>query len=240
MFTDQSDYIVEQYIKPIKVRKRLINDERADILGNFDDNDDKFKKKAKKSNQIVLSEENPFADADNSEDENKDEIEDKNDDENEEDSEDENEDAIENDSNKEESNAEDVENGSDEDSELSDDVENHDDTPMSQPEPAKNEREIPLKKKEKNVKRVDKSASKVIKKSDLSDDQIQALIRGSSKKDRFVLYVTNINYSTTREALTEFFSVAGDVKSVRVPKVRRSAFAFVEMSDINGFKVCLN
>lgn len=213
---DQSDYIVEQYIKPTKVRKRLINDERADILGNFDDNDDKFKKKAKKSNQIVLTEENPFADADNSEDENEDDIENK--------------------STTDESNAEDIKKGSDEDSETEEDVEDHDETPINQSEFTK--REIPSKKKEKNVKSVERNETKMIAKPDLTDDQIQALIRGSSKIDRFVLYVTNINYSTTREGLTEFFSVAGAVKSVRVPKVRRSAFAFVEMSDISGFKVC--
>lgn len=98
----------------------------------------------------------------------------------------------------------------------------------------------PKKAKTKSKKSLDTSATEAKKsQKPLSDDQIQSLIRGCSKKDRFVLYITNLNYSTTREQLTEFFAAAGLVKSVRVPKVRRSAFAFVEMSDIDGFKVCL-
>lgn len=223
MFTDPSDYVVEQYIKPTKVRKRLINDERADILGNFDDDDNKFKKKMKKSNPILLSEENPFADADNSDD---DEVEAdiENDDENEEDEE------------NEESDDQDETSNNDEQSEINDHVQNSDENAASEPEPSEL-KEVP-KKANKTKKPAVKIQSKSTTNKDLTDDQVQALIRGASKKDRYVLYVTNINYSTTREILAEFFSVAGDVKSVRVPKVRRSAFAFVEMSDINGFRVC--
>lgn len=71
---DNSDYVVEDYIKPVKTRKRLINDERADILGNFDDDDgDNTKNKRKRDKakeKVVESEENPFADADSDSDDN--------------------------------------------------------------------------------------------------------------------------------------------------------------------------
>lgn len=230
MFTDGSDYIVEQYIKPNKVRKRLINDERADLLGNFDDDDSKFvKKKVKTVEPIVFaSEEDPFADAvDESENE---QIEDGNDESDI--------DAAEQDS--------DSSNDSDANvsAEKSDD-ETIDSTNVSNQiktdEDDKDDEEAPqcsTSKTKKPNRKSEKVANNSQKSMKLTDDQIKALIRGSSKQDRFVLYVTNLNYSTTREALTGFFEAAGQVKSVRVPKVRRSAFAFVEMSDIDGFKVC--
>lgn len=232
MFTDGSDYIVEQYIKPSKVRKRLINDERADLLGNFDDDDAKFKKK-KPTNQkpiVFASEEDPFADDAAAEEEGEDE---QNEDEN--DEIDVN--AAEHDSdssNDSDGNVTDEksENKTTEGENVSNDMEIGDeDEENPQPETSKAKKSKP--KSEKKAKNSQKTFN-------LTDDQIQALIRGCSKKDRFVLYVTNLNYSTTREALTEFFEAAGQVKSVRVPKVRRSAFAFVEMSDIHGFKVCLS
>lgn len=229
MFTDGSDYIVEQYIKPNKVRKPLINDERADLLGNFDDDDTKFKKK-KPTNQkpiVFTSEENPFADAvDESED---DQIKDEND----------------------ESDIATAEYDSDSSnhSDTSNVTAEKSDNKIIDNKNASNEIEIVEEKEEtpqrsttkaKNTNRKSEKMAKNSQKSlNLTDDQIKALIRGCSKKDRFVLYVTNLNYSTTREALTEFFEAAGQVKSVRVPKVRRSAFAFVEMSDIDGFKVGL-
>lgn len=228
MFTDNSDYIVEQYIKPNKVRKRLINDERADLLGNFDDDDSKFTKKRTtktKTKPIVFaSEEDPFTDdaVDESEDE---QINgDKNDKNDESDIA-----TAEPDSNgtaeKSEAENSDSKNASDE-AEIS---EIEEETPQPKTTKAKQSNRKP-------VEKAKKSPSKTL---DLTDEQIQALIRGSSKKDRFVIYITNLNYSTTRETLTEFFEAAGQVKSVRVPKVRRSAFAFVEMSDISGFKVCI-
>lgn len=229
MFTDNSDYIVEQYIKPNKVRKRLINDERADLLGNFDDDDSKFTKKRTtktktKTKPIVFaSEEDPFTDdaVDESEDE---QINgDKNDKNDEPDS------SSDSDSNgtaaKSEAENSDSKNASDK-AEIS---EMEEETPQPKTTKAK----------QSNRKPVEKAKKSPAKTLDLTDEQIQALIRGSSKKDRFVIYITNLNYSTTREALTEFFEAAGQVKSVRVPKVRRSAFAFVEMSDISGFKVCI-
>lgn len=226
MFTDGSDYIVEQYIKPTKVRKRIINDERADLLGNFDDDDTKFMKKKTKTPKptVFASEEDPFADAaDESEHE---QIRDEND-ENDLSTADNDSDSSSNgdgDATLEESDNKTVANANvDTDEADVDEV-----APQSGASKTKKSNRKP----EKAPKNPQKSFS-------LTDDQIKALIRGSSKQDRFVLYVTNLNYSTTREALTQFFEAAGTVKSVRVPKVRRSAFAFVEMSDIDGFKVRL-
>lgn len=236
MFTDGSDYIVEQYIKPSKVRKRSINDERADLLGNFDDDDTKFvKKKVKTVEPIVFtSEEDPFADAGNES-----ETEQINDENSENDENDESDNtAAERDSDASIDSDTNVSAEKDDDETIDskdvsnqiktdEDDEDDEETPQSSTSKAKK----PDRKSEKKAKNSQKPIS-------LTDDQIKALIRGSSKQNHFVLYVTNLNYSTTREALTGFFEAAGQVKSVRVPKVRRSAFAFVEMSDIDGFKVC--
>lgn len=71
----------------------------------------------------------------------------------------------------------------------------------------------------------------------ISQDQISSLLRGSTKANRFVLYVTNLNFGTSKERLTEYFSTSGAVKTVRIPKKRKGGFAFVEMSDIDGFRV---
>ncbi len=71
----------------------------------------------------------------------------------------------------------------------------------------------------------------------ISQDQIASLLRGSTKANRFVLYVTNLNFGTSKERLTEYFSMSGEVKAVRIPKKRKGGFAFVEMSDVDGFKV---
>lgn len=216
MFTDESDYIVEQYVKPQKVRKRLINDERADLLGNFDDDDSKFNAKKKPTKNVTpndfTSEEDPFADAANV-------------------------------SDNEEMNGDNDESGPvspdlESDPINDSDSQSHTENAASKNasnEPQASSSEPKTTKAKKSIGKSGKSAKNSPK--PLTDDQIQALIRGCSKKDRFVLYITNLNYSTTRDALTEFFGAAGSVKSVRVPKVRRSAFAFVEMSDINGFKV---
>lgn len=224
---DDSDYVVEHYIKPTKVRVPLINDERADLLGNFDDVVDKQKKIGKKRKEIVnVSEENPFADEIvNSEAEGASENEEQDKTVSDEEDLDTNEDGEQH----------------DEDSSEKESVSDPQDE-IEMPKTSSSEDEQP-KAKKKKLKATEKEMvkSKPTKKSDkklnLSDEQIQALVRGCSKKDRFVLYVTNLNYSTTRDALTEFFGVAGAVKTVRVPKVRRNAFAFIEMCDINGFKV---
>lgn len=218
MFTNESDYIVEQYIKPNKVRKPLINDERADLLGNFDDDDTKFKKK-KSSNMkpsVVPSEENPFADEP---DESEDEV---------------------NIGKNDESDEQDGDSGNGSKGNATIEKNQTEDSDSKDPSIVTENEELRI-----NEKKAKKSTSKSKqkpkssqKKLDLTDEQVKSLMRGCSKKDRFVLYITNLNYSTTRESLTEFFGAAGAVKSVRVPKVRRSAFAFVEMSDIDGFKVC--
>lgn len=71
----------------------------------------------------------------------------------------------------------------------------------------------------------------------INQEQITSLLRGSAKSNRFVLYVTNLNFGTSKERLTEYFSTSGNVKSVRIPKKRKGGFAFVEMSDVDGFKV---
>lgn len=261
MFTDD-DYVVEQYIKPEKVRKRLINDERADILGNFDDNDDKFpkkkvKKEKKSKEKVVVSEENPFDDGDDSEPENGDLVEDGiGNDESGEEGETENGEEAEDDAsdneeeNNEENNEEKEESNEDESMDEATD-EQHDESADNHSEPEQESEDQPStvaeksksKAKKNKVKPTEKdrtkSSEKPVQKLDLSDDQLKALMRGASKKDKFVLYVTNLSYSTTRDTLTEFFGVAGAVKSVRIPKVRRNAFAFVEMNDITGFKVCI-
>lgn len=239
MFTND-DYIVEQYIKPQKVSKPLINDERADLLGNFDDDVDKNgKKKTKKSKEKIkmVTEENPFEDGDESENENEQnsDNEDENDEENKTESGEENED-------------ENCANDDDEipvaeEDESMDEMSNEDrESDVIQSESESKVPDEPLAKvKNKKIKSAEKAQpmkpKKPEKKLDLSDDQLKSLMRGASKKDKFVLYVTNLSYSTTRDTLTEFFSVAGTVKSVRIPKVRRNAFAFIEMNDITGFKV---
>lgn len=227
MFEGDSDYIVEQYIKPKRVAVPLINDERADILGNFDDDDDKHgKKKTKKLKEIVnISEENPFADEDDSD---------------EDDSENEEKNEEEEVSGDEQEEGDEIEGENIDEDESMDEV--IDENPSS--DEITNAPEIQVngekqtKTKKQNAKIVEKKKPATERKTQLTDEQIKALVRGASKQDRFVLYVTNLNYSTTRDGLTEFFQTVGSVKSVRIPKVRRSAFAFVEMEDMNGFKVC--
>lgn len=55
--------------------------------------------------------------------------------------------------------------------------------------------------------------------------------------NRLIIYVSNLSQDTTRSMLEAFFSDAGPIKSVRIPKKRLSNFAFVEMKDMDGFKV---
>jgi nucleolar protein 6 len=54
---------------------------------------------------------------------------------------------------------------------------------------------------------------------------------------RYILYVTNLTVEITRTMLEDFFGDAGEVKSIRIPKVRMGCYAFVEMKDIEGYKV---
>lgn len=201
-----SDYVVEHYIKTKKIRKPLINDESADLLGNFDDK--KRKEIEKNPNFNLTTEEDPFASDSDSEDNSHDE------------------DAV-------------------EDGDVDSIAAVVDDDGMELTQSPKdantdaNSKANKVKKKKKK-ETVEVVASNVGKASgDLSNEQITALMKGASKQNRFVLYVTNLNYDTSKERLSEFFQKVGEVKSVRIPKKRKTASAFVEMEDISGFKVRL-
>lgn len=212
-----SDYVVEDYVKPQKIRKRLVNDESADLLGNFDDK--KRKEIEKNVNVNSATEENPFAsDSDSEANTNDDEVDEE----------------LENDGEESEiddkydSDAEEIEEAATE--EL-----------IAPPTSGVNENakaKAKKKKKKKTPVAVDEKAPpNVAESGSISNQQIAALMKGASKQDRFVLYVTNLNYDTSKERLHEFFQKTGDVKSVRIPKNRKTAFAFVEMEDISGYKV---
>lgn len=192
--SDDSDYIVEHFVKPDKIGAPLVNDESADILGNFDD------KKRKNIEDNVDEEENPS------------------------------EDSVDSSDNDEYEYANNDDDKSDIDDDTAVDIANNKkkkvfDETDSQPEP----------------KRIKKSEFKeeFNKKYDgkIDVDQINTLRRGASKANRYVLYVTNLNFSTSNERLSEYFSSAGSVKAVRIPKKRKGGFAFVEMADVDGFKV---
>lgn len=238
MIDNESDYIVEEYIKPNKVRVPLINDERADILGNFVDT--KLEKSKQNAETNFDPEENPFSDievSDQEDDEKDDEVEE---DEDEVEDEEENEDDVDS-----ELADSDNDNGTDtqeenvvENSDSSNEAVNETNENQSDSEPTPEEPVTQNKKPKKSKKTpVEKTVSTENSNKELNDQQIQSLMRGASKQNRYVLYVTNLNYETTRDKLLEFFSTAGTVKSVRIPKTRKTAFAFVEMTDINGFKV---
>ncbi|KAH8413821.1 hypothetical protein KR222_008841 [Zaprionus bogoriensis] len=70
----------------------------------------------------------------------------------------------------------------------------------------------------------------------ITSDQLTSLLRGASKVNRHVLYVTNLNFETTKDDLELHFAAAGTVKSIRIPKKRRGGFAFVEMADLASFQ----
>ena len=72
--------------------------------------------------------------------------------------------------------------------------------------------------------------------TDLSSEQLGMLMRGAAKANRFVLYVTNLNFETSKEVLESVFGAKGTVKSIRIPKKRRGGFAFVEMADVASFQ----
>lgn len=207
-----SDYVVEEYIKPSKIRKPLINDDSADLLGNFDDK--KRKEIEKNPNVSLANEEDPFASDSESE---------------------------------ENSNEDDDEEASDDDGDADSKAADEGaltETGIPQPSDAA---EVDVKSKADKVKKKKKKKEPVAvderqtgscqASSNLSSQQVTALMKGASKQNRFVLYVTNLNYDTSKERLSEFFQKVGEVKSVRIPKNRKTAFAFVEMDDIDGFKV---
>lgn len=172
--SDDSDYIVEQYIRPKTCSVPLVNDESADLLGNFDDS----KRNTAENDPDNNSNENPFAD---------DEI---------------------------------RANGEE------DELQSKDESDESEVD-------------ETSGRKVKTKKSSKIYDGKISQDQIASLLRGSSKSNRFVIYVTNLNFGTSKERLMEYFSTCGNVKCVRIPKKRKGGFAFVEMTDVDGFKVKL-
>lgn len=175
--TDDSDYIVEQFVRPDTIGAPLINDESADILGNFDDQ----KRKNIEENAI-----DDYAVSSDDEEEGEDESE--------------------------------------------DEVQDH---------PASRKRQIdehvddgalpPMKKRNPNTP--------INSDGTIGEEQVASLLKGVSKANRLVLYVTNLNFATSKERLAEYFSSAGAVKAVRIPKKRKGGFAFIEMVDLTGFKV---
>lgn len=177
--SDDSDYIVEQYVRPDKIGAPLINDESADILGNFDDQ----KRKNIQENAI-----DDFA-------------------------------------------ASSDEEGDEQEDESGDEVQDH-------PEPKKNrsaeehvdDGSLPAMKKRKPNTPINNDGT-------IGEEQVASLLKGVSKANRLVLYVTNLNFATSKERLAEYFSSAGPVKAVRIPKKRKGGFAFIEMADLTGFKV---
>lgn len=72
--------------------------------------------------------------------------------------------------------------------------------------------------------------------TNLTKEQLDVLMRGASKANRYVLYVTNLSFETTKEVLESVFGAKGTVKSIRIPKKRRGGFAFVEMADKESFQ----
>ncbi|XP_037951714.1 polyadenylate-binding protein 2-like [Teleopsis dalmanni] len=163
--SSDSDYDVEQYVKPTRVR-RTVNDDTADLLGNFDD------EKRKQICDGTYEEKHSEGEPSMSEDE---------------------------------------------------DNETIDENAVNNKSTSDNE--------------VDSATDPSSKQNGgLSKEQLQSLLRGASKVNRHVLYVTNLNFDTTKEDLEAYFSTAGTVKSVRIPKKRRGGFAFVEMLDIEGFQ----
>lgn len=73
-------------------------------------------------------------------------------------------------------------------------------------------------------------------KGGLTKAQLEQLRKGAAKANRYVLYVTNLNFETTKGDLEDLFMTKGSVRSVRIPKQRRGGFAFVEMNDLESFQ----
>lgn len=169
--SDDSDYLVEQFIRPTTCSVPLRNDESADLLGNFDDS---------KRN------------GDNNSDDGRPE--------------------------------EFSENGDSQDDSDESEGDNQMDAANST---------------DSSSRKIKSKKSPMEYDGTIRQDQITSLLRGSTKSNRFVLYVTNLNFGTSKERLTEYFSTSGNVKAVRIPKKRKGGFAFVEMSDVDGFKVQL-
>nr|XP_016929802.1 uncharacterized RNA-binding protein C365.04c [Drosophila suzukii] len=157
-----SDYEVESFFKPKRVR-RTVNDDSADLLGNFDD---------QKRKEIF---EGTYVDKEDGR------------------------------------NPSDPEDSHSEDEAKSDgEAEGSDGSGSEEVEIAEN--------------------------GEITSDQLTSLLRGASKTNRHVLYVTNLNFETQKDDLELHFSAVGTVKSIRIPKKRRGGFAFVEMADLPSFQ----
>lgn len=179
--SSDSDYEVERYVRPDKIRK-LVNGDSADLLGNFDD---------AKRKEIFDGKFDETKNTNPSDEDNDEEVKDYSD-------------ESENEAQTNRTSA------------LNDDGESNDeddDEDMDDDEETPN---VPTTK--------------------LTTEQLASLMRGASKANRFVLYVTNLNFETVKENLEDYFSQAGEVKSVRIPKKRRGGFAFVEMANIDGYQ----
>ncbi|KAH8371567.1 hypothetical protein KR093_008044 [Drosophila rubida] len=170
-----SDYEVELYIKPKRVRK-TVNDDSADLLGNFDD---------EKRKEIF---DGTYVDKE----------------------------AAKNPSDS-ESSAEEEENNRNDSTEVDE----------NQGEEAAADGSEDASASEDEESNVD---------GHITSNQLNSLLRGASKLNRHVLYVTNLNFETTKDDLQTHFAVAGAVKSIRIPKKRRGGFAFVEMEDLKSFQ----
>lgn len=93
----------------------------------------------------------------------------------------------------------------------------------SVPEVVKNERKEPKKKPQ------------VKPQSKISTEQQEEPPRTTC---RLILHVSNLSEETTKSMIEDFFGDAGSIKSVRIPKRRgTNNFAFVEMRDMEGYKV---
>lgn len=190
-----SDYVVEEFIKPKKVTARLQNNEEGDLLGNFEDTVKVLKKN-------VSDDE---GEDDDDEDDQKPEEEEEYDSDKE---------IIHKEIQIEEDDSEEEDSDSDDEGSLDDNG-------------------VPRKKA-----KYEEPHS--VEKDGLSESQMKKLLIGSSKLNRFVLYVTNLSVESTKPTLEDYFSQSGEVKSIRIPKHRKSNFAFVEMKDAVGFKNAFN
>lgn len=173
--SSDSDYNVEEFVRPKRVR-RTVNDDTADLLGNFDD----VKRKEILDGSYVEKE----TATDSS-------------------------DSVEEDRDAENTDKEEItENGEVKDPSAPqvNDVRNSEDEDTDEV------------------------------KTNLTKEQLGALMRGAAKVNRHVLYVTNLNFETTKTDLESHFTSAGTVKGVRIPKKRRGGFAFIEMTDLEGYQ----
>lgn len=163
MSDSDSDYVVEHYIIPENIVAPIVNNEEADIFGNFDDNKLKM--------------------------------------------------AIDNDRGS---------SGEENDSDNESIVYN----------------EIKILEPVQSENTSSEIQENVIENNDgISDEQLKKLLHGSNKTNRYVLYVTNLSKETTKSHLEDFFTEAGSIKSIRIPKNRTSSYAFVEMEDLKSFQL---